>query len=73
MIKHIYIKLVVLAAITAATITVVTLLPGCAIPIPPTGSDIGKYGIVRIGVAYTPSEETQSYITDGKIVLNPQQ
>lgn len=71
MTKYICIKLAVLAAIIAAAITVVALLPGCAIPIPPTGAHKGEYGTVRIGVAYVPSEATADYINDGKIVLEP--
>jgi hypothetical protein len=53
---------VVAAFIFAAMVlTVAMLLAGCAIPIPPSGPDLGKYGTVRIGVTYESSSATAPY------------
>jgi hypothetical protein len=41
----------------------VMTLTGCAIPIPPSGPDLGKYGFVRVGVTYEPNALTTPYLS----------
>jgi len=39
--------------IAAIALAVALILSGCAVPIPPTGPDAGRYGYINIG--YTPN------------------
>lgn len=67
----IIVRVLILIGIAAAAGLIVTALAGCAIPIPPTGQDLGKYGTVHVGIKYVPSETTADYVGADKIILNP--
>ena len=51
-----------LFALAALAIAVAVLFAGCAIPIPPSGPDLGKYGFVRLGVTYEANALTTPYL-----------
>jgi hypothetical protein len=47
-----------------AAIVVIAALPGCAIPIPPSGPDLGKYGYFRLTPSYEPNALTTPYLNN---------
>jgi hypothetical protein len=53
--------LFVFAAIVLA-IAMLFALSGCALPIPPSGPDMGKYGTVYLTPRYEPNALTAPYI-----------
>jgi hypothetical protein len=49
--------------IAALALTVAIILSGCAIPIPPSGADSGKYGTLYITPRYEPNYLTTPTLT----------
>jgi uncharacterized protein YceK len=60
--KAVAVLLAIAAVVIAFGLSV--LLSGCAIPIPFTGPDMGKYGFVRVGVTYEPNALTTPYLSN---------